>query len=70
MGTLPDPVLCPECGRPMTVREGSFDPFFGCTGFPDCRVTRPVAMDGQGIDRPVMTERDVEEAMVRWLRQS
>ena len=47
---------------------GAWDPFFGCTGWPECKVTRPVALDAEGIARPVMTERDVEEALVKWLR--
>jgi len=39
--------LCPDCGKPMrqrTARQGpnAGKPFWGCTGYPDCRGTRPV----------------------------
>ncbi len=38
---------CPACGKPMlkrTARQGprAGTPFWGCTGYPDCRGTRPV----------------------------
>ncbi len=38
---------CPECGKPLrqrTARKGpnAGKPFWGCTGYPDCRGTRPV----------------------------
>ncbi|MGQ9681903.1 MAG: type I DNA topoisomerase [Anaerolineae bacterium] len=33
--------LCEMCGRPMVVKHGRFGKFLGCSGFPDCRTTRP-----------------------------
>lgn len=35
---------CPECGRPLMTRTGKYGRFIGCTGFPECRYTRPVAV--------------------------
>lgn len=35
---------CPECGRPLMTRTGKYGQFIGCTGFPECRYTRPVAV--------------------------
>ncbi|HLG10565.1 MAG TPA: type I DNA topoisomerase, partial [Dehalococcoidia bacterium] len=32
---------CPECEKPLVRRFGRFGPFFACTGFPECRYTRP-----------------------------
>ena len=32
---------CPECSRPLIRRFGRYGPFFACTGFPECRYTRP-----------------------------
>lgn len=29
--------ICPNCGRPMALRQGRFGPFLGCSGFPECR---------------------------------
>ena len=32
---------CPVCGKPMQKRTSSRGPFWGCTGFPECKGTRP-----------------------------
>jgi DNA topoisomerase-1 len=32
---------CPECGKPLIRRFGRYGPFFACSGFPECRYTRP-----------------------------
>ena len=32
---------CPECGKPLRLRQGSRGPFWGCSGYPKCKVTRP-----------------------------
>jgi DNA topoisomerase-1 len=32
---------CPESGHPLIRRFGRFGPFFACTGYPECRYTRP-----------------------------
>lgn len=34
-----DEKLCPDCGQPMTKRNGRYGEFWGCTGFPYCRHT-------------------------------
>jgi DNA topoisomerase-1 len=34
---------CPECERPLIRRFGRYGAFFACTGFPECRYTRPDA---------------------------
>lgn len=34
--------LCPECGKPLALKEGRFGEFLACTGFPDCRYTRSI----------------------------
>ena len=33
---------CPECGRPMVIRWGRRGRFLACSGFPECRTTRPL----------------------------
>jgi DNA topoisomerase-1 len=33
---------CDRCGRPMQVRFNKFGSFLGCSGYPDCRNTRPI----------------------------
>jgi len=36
------PEKCPECGSPMTVKQGPTGPFLGCSRYPDCTGTRPL----------------------------
>jgi DNA topoisomerase-1 len=31
-----------ECGKPMVIKTGRFGRFMACTGFPDCRSTKPI----------------------------
>jgi DNA topoisomerase-1 len=33
---------CVNCGRPMVLKKGRFGQFFACTGYPDCKTTKPV----------------------------
>ena len=39
---------CPECGRELVVRLGRYGRFVACTGFPECRYTRPLEGDQDG----------------------
>lgn len=32
---------CPECGKPLAIKRSRYGKFFACTGFPECRYTRP-----------------------------
>ena len=47
--TEPAP-YCPECGGKMKLRRPKpgqhYDPFWGCSSFPDCRGTRSITEDG------------------------
>lgn len=33
---------CDVCGKPMAIKEGRFGQFLACTGFPDCKNTKPI----------------------------
>jgi DNA topoisomerase-1 len=39
--TQPSEEKCPNCGRPMVVKVGRFGKFLACSGYPDCKTTRP-----------------------------
>ncbi len=41
---------CPQCGRPLVRKHGRFGEFIACTGYPECRYTRPV---GIGVKCPL-----------------
>ena len=34
---------CKKCGKAMTVKNGRYGPFYGCTGYPTCTYTEDIA---------------------------
>ncbi len=38
--------VCEKCGKPMVIKMGRFGKFLACTGYPECKNTKPV--DGNG----------------------
>jgi DNA topoisomerase-1 len=34
--------VCDSCGRPMVIKPGRFGQFIACTGFPECKTTKPI----------------------------
>ncbi|HEY8171979.1 MAG TPA: DNA topoisomerase, partial [Dehalococcoidia bacterium] len=45
--------VCEKCGKPMIQRWGRFGQFLACTGFPECKNTRPV---GDEAEQPAVTD--------------
>lgn len=43
--------LCEKCGRHMVYKMGRFGKFLACSGFPDCRNTKPI-IKGTGVVCP------------------
>jgi len=41
----PTDEICPKCGRPMVIKTGRFGRFISCTGYPECKSTRPILRD-------------------------
>ena len=37
-----DEEYCQNCGRTMVLKKGRFGQFYACTGYPDCKTTRPI----------------------------
>jgi DNA topoisomerase I len=33
---------CPKCGKPMMIRSGRFGDFMACSGYPECKTTKPM----------------------------
>ncbi len=33
---------CEKCGKPMAVKHGRFGAFAACTGYPECKNTKPI----------------------------
>jgi DNA topoisomerase I len=38
---------CEKCGKPMAVKRGRFGYFLACTGYPECRNTKKIVMEGE-----------------------
>src|SRR3989440_1523991 len=60
-----DPRQCPTCGTgKLNLKAGKFGAFVGCTNYPECRYTRPLAADSEASADRVLgkdpeTDRDV-----------
>ena len=37
--------VCPECGKPMAIKLGKYGKFLACTGYPACKVSKPLHGD-------------------------
>jgi DNA topoisomerase-1 len=37
--------ICPACGRPMKIKTGRFGKFIACSGYPECKTTKPIVKD-------------------------
>jgi DNA topoisomerase-1 len=33
--------VCPKCGKPMVIKFGRFGKFLACSGYPECKTTKP-----------------------------
>jgi DNA topoisomerase-1 len=40
-------ILCPNCGKPMVIRDSRSGQFLGCSGYPDCKITMRLGKDGK-----------------------
>ena len=46
---IPTDEVCEKCGRPMVIKSGRYGKFLACSGFPDCKNTRPLVRDTGGL---------------------
>ena len=35
---------CDKCGKPMAIKHGRFGDFLACTGYPECKNTKPIVI--------------------------
>jgi len=41
---------CPNCGRPLVIRQGRYGDFIACSGYPKCKFTKPLpGSEPQGV---------------------
>lgn len=48
-----DEEYCENCGRPMVLKKGRFGTFYACTGYPDCKTTKPIGGSQKKPDVPL-----------------
>ncbi|HEV3157828.1 MAG TPA: type I DNA topoisomerase [Candidatus Baltobacteraceae bacterium] len=41
----PTDEICSNCGRPMVIKMGRFGKFISCTGYPECKTTKPIVKE-------------------------
>lgn len=52
--------MCEKCGKPLVYKMGRFGKFLACSGFPDCRNTKPIVKD-IGVTCPKCSEGKIIE---------
>lgn len=62
----PEPIGedCPECGKPLVKKRGRFGDFIACSGYPECRYTRPI-LKTIGVKCPLCGETENGEVVRR-----
>jgi len=60
---------CPECERPMVIRWGRRGRFLACTGFPECKGTRPLEGE-EAVEPPQETDEKCPECGAPMLLRS
>jgi DNA topoisomerase-1 len=48
-----DEEYCENCGRPMVLKKGRFGQFYACSGYPDCKTTKPIGGEQKKADVPL-----------------
>ncbi len=52
---------CPECGKKLEVKFGRFGKFLSCTGYPDCKYSKPLAGTGNSREDKKIEKQAEEE---------
>ncbi len=46
--------VCEKCGKPMIIKLGRFGKFLACTGYPECKTTKPLATEAGADGKPTI----------------
>jgi DNA topoisomerase-1 len=64
-----DPRQCPQCGNGrLGLKIGRFGGFVGCSNYPECRYTRPLVADANGVNGTKVLGKDPDTGMDVTLR--
>ena len=47
----PTTEMCEKCGKPMVIRLGRYGKFLACSGYPECKATRPLKSEDTGANQ-------------------
>jgi DNA topoisomerase-1 len=53
--------ICEKCGKPMVIKHGRFGQFLACSGFPECKNSRPLPLKEIGLKCPDCQQGEVVE---------
>jgi len=53
--------VCPECGKPMAIKLGRYGKFLACTGYPDCKVAKPLNGNEEEQAKPELSDQTCEK---------
>lgn len=56
--------VCEKCGKPMVIKYGRFGKFMACSGFPECKNTKPLKITVQDQNGVTMKCPKCEEGLV------
>jgi len=45
--------ICELCGKPMVIKQGRFGRFLACSGYPDCKNTKPIVIKVEDVSCPL-----------------
>jgi DNA topoisomerase-1 len=48
--------ICDNCSREMVIKRGRYGVFYACTGYPDCKTTKPLAAHGRAAEPVPLNE--------------
>jgi DNA topoisomerase-1 len=57
----PTDLTCEKCGKPMVIKWGKHGSFIACTGYPECKNTRELAVDLPDVEGADLAEQDSQE---------
>ena len=57
--------VCEKCGKPMLIKRGRFGKFLACSGYPDCKNSKPISI---GVACPTCKEGYIHERKSRFNR--
>ena len=61
----PTDEICEKCGKPMVIKHGRFGEFLACSGFPECKNSRPLPPKETGIECPECDNGSIVERKTR-----